>query len=66
MDTMRGILDNYVEMRDNEELDMHKHDIVVFLVADGFGGLSKDFKRFMKEKKLFDENILKDQGFMYE
>ena len=63
MDTMRGVLENYNELRSDPELVFDKDDLIVFLISDGYSQLSEKFKTWAKERKFFDQDYLKMRGF---
>lgn len=48
-DTIKGLLENYNEMRNDRELNFKRDDMVVFLIADGYDKLSASFKNFASE-----------------
>jgi len=63
-DTLRGVLHNYNELRNDSELGFKKEDLIVFLIADGFERLPASFKKFAEEKHFLKEEVLRNKGFM--
>jgi len=63
-DTMRGVIDNFNELRRDPELNFTKDDLIVFLICDGYANIPKEFKDFAKNKGFFNGNTLIRQGFM--
>jgi len=63
-DTIRGLLENYNEMRNDKELNFKKDDMVVFLIADGYDKLSPSFKKFATDNQFFNEETLREKHFM--
>ena len=65
-DTLRGLMDNYNELRDDTSLNFKSEDMVVFLICDGFDRITDDFKQFAKDKGLFNWDFIKEAGYMKE
>mmetsp|Transcript_35383 Transcript_35383/g.34418 ORF Transcript_35383/g.34418 Transcript_35383/m.34418 type:complete len:137 (+) Transcript_35383:236-646(+) len=63
-DTLAGVIYNYNELRNEEELNFKKEDFVVFLICDGYDKIPKDFKKYATEKNFFDMDLLIEKGFM--
>lgn len=42
--TLRGVIHNYNELRNDEELGIHKEDFIVFLICDGYDKIPETFK----------------------
>ena len=57
-------MENHERMRADGPLNFGKHDLVVFVIADGYEKLPGSLKRMLTEKKLFDVEQLKEAGFM--
>lgn len=62
--TLSGVLTNYNELHADPSVEFEKHDFLVFLIADGYGGLSDSFKKYATDLGFFDEDMLKEKGFM--
>jgi hypothetical protein len=74
--TIKGVISNYNELRADENLKYNKkgkksrkrlfkkEDMVVFLICDGYERINDKFKQFAAAKGFFDEDLLKDKGFM--
>jgi hypothetical protein len=62
--TLTGVLHNYNELRADPTVPFMKHDFVVFLIADGYAGLTENFKKYATDMGFYDEEILKEGGFM--
>jgi hypothetical protein len=45
-------------------MDFKKHDFLVFLIADGYGGLTGNFKKYATDMGFYDEELLREKGFM--
>ena len=52
-DTLRGVISNYNELRNDDSLGFTKDDLVVFLIVDGMDQLKESFKKFAEEKEFF-------------
>mmetsp|Transcript_1933 Transcript_1933/g.1388 ORF Transcript_1933/g.1388 Transcript_1933/m.1388 type:complete len:165 (+) Transcript_1933:212-706(+) len=63
-DTLAGVIHNYNELRNEEELDFKKEDFVVFLICDGYERIPKSFKDYATQKHFFDLDLLIAKGFM--
>ena len=57
-ETLRGVMENYVELLKDKSLQFKEEDISVVLVCDGFDRLTESFKAFASEKQFFDERLL--------
>lgn len=64
--TMKGVMQNFKAMQLDPTVNLKQAEVVVVLVCDGFEKIPESFKNFATEKGLFDENILRDKGFMTE
>ena len=42
--TLRGVIHNYNELRNDENLKFQKEDFVVFLICDGYDKIPETFK----------------------
>lgn len=42
--TMRGVIENYNDLRYDKSLNFKKHDLLVFLVCDGYERIPESFK----------------------
>ena len=64
--TIAGVLQNYNAMYLDPTIKMRQQDLVVVLVCDGFDKIPQSFKKYAKKHQFFDEDILRQKGFMYE
>lgn len=64
--TMTGVLQNYNAMYKDPDLKMRQQDLIVVCVCDGFDRIPESFKKFATDSKFFDEQLLRDKGFMTE
>lgn len=64
--TMTGVLQNYNAMYKDPTLKMRQQDLIVVCVCDGFDRITDSFKKFATDSKFFDENLLREKGFMVE
>lgn len=45
-------------------INFRQQDMIVILVCDGYENIKEDWKKFARQKKFFDEEILLKMGFM--
>ncbi len=62
--TLAGVMENHERMRADSALGFGKHDLVVFVIADGYDKLPGSLKRMLTAKQLFNVEELKSKGFM--
>jgi len=62
--TLSGVLQNYNVMFMNEGMMLRQEDIVIVCVCDGFDKIPESFKKYATSCGFFDEQILRDKGFM--
>jgi chitin synthase len=58
MDTLAGVMDNYVELCNDPTVDFVRDDLICCLVSDGFS-ITEDFKKFATAKSFFNEEELR-------
>ena len=63
--TLTGVIQNYNAMFMDPDLKLRQQEFVVVLVCDGYDNVTDSFKKFAKSHGFFDEQILRDKGFMY-
>ena len=53
-------------MYKDPEIKMRQQDFLVVLVCDGYERIPDSFKQYATKHKFFDEDVLKQQGFLTE
>ena len=64
IDTLTGVLQNYNAMYMDDEVALRQEDIMVVVVCDGYDQVPKSFRDYITKHQLFDEQILRERGFM--
>jgi len=63
--TLTGVIQNYNAMYLDPDLKLRQQEFVVVLVCDGYDNVTDSFKKFAKTHGFFDEQIMRDKGYMY-
>ena len=62
--TLRGVIENYNKLKSDKELNFKKHDMLVFLICDGFERIPKTFLEYAAKKEFYDFETLKEKNFV--
>ena len=62
--TMRGILQNYAEMREDPRLKLGDEEMYAIVLCDGHDKIPQSFKKFARDRGFYDEQRLVEDGYM--
>lgn len=60
INTLNGLVENYIELREDKELQFEKDDFLVFIICDGYDKIPAEFREYAKDKGFFDQEIIQN------
>ena len=57
-------MQNYNALKLGDQTKFSKDDFLVVVVVDGYERIPESFKKFARERKFLDEDILVNKGYM--
>lgn len=62
--TVRGLLQNFQEMKEDPRLSFGDEEMYVVVLCDGHDKIPQSFKKFAKDRGFYNEERLIEDGFM--